>query len=143
MKKVVTAVCIGISVILVCLLANLALDAFWEKAHRVEFVVADGFHGKFRIRQSQKGVRIKNEGGKYVYHIPSNGELEVGSARPLRVVSEFTAQYDSGVPIEVAPPSQELINTTNNILFRLGADSDGWFLYLIGTSEEFRQAQKN
>jgi hypothetical protein len=142
MKKVITTVCICIAVILFCLLANLALDAFWQKAHHVQFVVADGFHSKFRIRQSQNGVRIKNEGGKYVYHIPSSGELEVDSVRPLSVISEETAQYESGVPIPVAPPSQ-LLNTTNNTLFDIGADSDGWFIWLIGTSEEYKQAQKD
>ena len=78
----------------------------------VQFILSDGFKGPFRVVLDEvKGVDIKLENGRYVYEIPSDGELRVKTFDPFLGCHKENAAYKSGQKIPDAdsnPPNDAI-----------------------------------
>jgi hypothetical protein len=106
----------------------------------VEFVVPDGFHGIFVIREDTKqGLPPDRNGNVIRYHIPDSGVLITKDALPLDVWHSEKAMYQSGSYMPESPQH----SGSQNCLYGLATGSDGRSTWLIGTKLECNQYWKD
>ena len=108
---------------------------FW--ATRVHFIVEDGYRGVFIIREVPSGIEVREStDGRFVYHIPSSGVLEITNVAPLGWTRSCTAETRSGKPFPPidwphAEPMSEQIGFAI-----VSADFERAYYFLIGTERQ-------
>lgn len=115
----------------------------------VHFILSDGYIGSFRVvLDEERGVDTKLEKGRYVYVIPSSGELRVKTFDPFLGCHKENAAYQSGQNIPDADSS-----TADDVIALRGGTGSGSrpingknvgpiiLTYVIGTLEDQHRAK--
>ena len=115
------------------------LSGYEARSEKVEFIIPDGFHGIFQLSPDSNAPPIPFTNGCFIVEIPKSGKLLVKDTAPFKEWHKPSARYRSGKPIKIGITA----NDGNEIFcFSLFSDSDGNQFALIGTSDEYRMAQR-
>lgn len=124
----------------VILLAGLVIVLNRHRRYDVEFVVPDGFHGIFVVKEDWKsGLPPERTDSIVRYVIPKSGVLITTDTSPLFVWHSESAKYSSGRRI----PDPAGLPGKRHILIGLTSDSLGRNTFLIGTKAEELQYWKD
>lgn len=111
-----------------------------QRRYDVEFVVPDGFHGIFVIKEDRKnGIPPEWTDNSVRYIIPKSGVLITTDTSPLDVWHSESAKYSSGRQI----PDPAGVPRKRHILIQLTYDSLGRNTFLIGSKSEELQYWKD
>jgi hypothetical protein len=106
----------------------------------VEFIVPDGFHGIFVIKEDRNsGAKPEYVEGRVRYTVPVSGVLHTADVRPLRRWHSESAKYLGGKVI----PNAMTATAEDHVLYPLTSDNDGQITYLIGTKHEYDKYWKD